>query len=259
MRAPGAAMTDRHPRFFAMVSLGLLLVVAVPEVRNVLADLDHFRVREVQVVGTERLTHDVVLARAALRSGASVWDDLTVMEARLGAHPLIRRVEVRRRLPDGLVFELEERTPVAFLPAPVLMPVDAEARLLPIGAIGRSLDLPLIQDNLDSPGGSVGITARQLRLLTSDLFRLREVDPSRYAVLSEISVDSVGDFLLHLGEPRVTIRYRTPLAPTRLREGISALRDALERHPERPPGSVDLRFQGQVVVRYADVQASPGG
>ena len=252
-------MIGSHPRFFPMVSLGLLLLIAVPEARSVLADLAPFRVREVEVLGMERLTRDVVLARAALRSGASVWDDLTPVEARLGAHPLIRRVEVRRRLPDGLIFELEERTPVAFLPVPVLTPVDAEARPLPIGAIGRSLDLPLIQVNLDSPGESTAMAPRQLRLLTADLLRLQEVDPSTYAALSEMSVDSAGDFLLHLGEPRVTIRYRTPLVPARIREGISALQDALQRRPGLAPGLVDLRFQGQVVLDYADAPASPGG
>ncbi len=253
-------MIGSHPRFFPMVSLGLLLLLlAVPEARSVLADLDCFRVREVEVLGMERLTRDVVLARAALRSGASVWDDLTAVEARLVAHPLIRTVEVRRRLPDGLIFELEERTPVAFLPVPVLTPVDAEARPLPIGAIGRPLDLPLVQVTLDAPGESTALTPRQLRLLTSDLLRLQEAEPSTYAALSEISVDLAGNFLLHLGEPRVTIRYRTPLVPARLKEGITALQDGLQRRPELAPGLVDLRFQGQVVLQYADALASPGG
>lgn len=247
---------NRRVRFFPAVSLGLLLLVAIPEVRSTLAGLEYFRVREVQVLGMANLTRDVVLAQAALRSRASIWDDLSPTEARLGAHPLIRRVEVRRSLPDRLIFEVEERRPVAFVPAPVLTPVDAEARPLPIDAMTRRLDLPLLQVSLGSPGESPEMTPEQLRQITSELARLEEVDPSRYASLSEISVDSVGDVLLHLGEPRVTIRYRAPLVPARLREGIRALQDALQRTPERIPSSVDLRFQGQVVVHFADAAAS---
>ena len=246
-------------RFFPAVTLGLLVLVAVPEIRTALAGLEYFRVREVEVLGTENLTRDAVLSHAALRPRANVWDDFSATEARLAAHPLVRTVEVQRELPDGLIIELEERRPVAFLPAPVLTPVDAEARLIPVPEVARRLDLPLLQSSVDAPGERVDLTPAQLRRLTSELAALREMDPASFASVSEVSIDAVGDILLHLGEPRVAIHYRAPLTPGHLNEADRVLRDALRRTPDRIPGRVDLRFRGQVVVQFVDVLANDGG
>ena len=246
-------------RFFPAVTLGLLLLVAVPEIRTALAGLEYFRVREVEVLGMDNLTRDAVLSQAALRPRASVWDDLSTTEARLAAHPLVRTVEVHREFPDGLIIELEERRPVAFLPTPVLTPVDAEARLLPVPEVARRLDLPLLQASVDAPGERVDLTPAQLRRLTSELATLREIDPASFASVSEVSIDAVGDILLHLGEPRVAIHYRAPLAPGHLREANRVLRDALRRTPDRIPGRVDLRFRGQIVVHFMDALANQGG
>ena len=246
-------------RFFPAVTLGLLVLVAIPEVRPALAGLEYFHVREVEVLGMENLTRGAVLSQAALRPRANVWDDLSTTEARLAAHPLVRTVEVRRDLPDRLIIELEERRPVAFVPAPVLTPVDAEARLLPVPDGARRLDLPLLQASLDAPGERVELTPAQLRRLTSELARLREMDPASFASVSEVSIDAVGDILLHLGEPRVAIHYRAPLAPGHLREADRVFRDALRRTPDRIPGRVDLRFRGQVVVHFVDTLANQGG
>ena len=246
-------------RFFPAVTLGLLLLVAVPEIRTALAGLEYFRVREVEVLGMENLTHEAVLSQVALRPRANVWDDLATAEARLAAHPLVRTVEVRRELPDGLIIELEERRPVAFVPAPVLTPVDAEARLLPVPEVARRLDLPLLQTSVDAPGERVDLTPAQLRRLTSELATLREMDPAGFASVSEASIDAVGDILLHLGEPRIAIHYRAPLAPGLLREADRVLRDALRRTPDRIPGRVDLRFRDQVVVHFVDALANQGG
>lgn len=245
-------MMRRPLGFFLAISLGMLLVLFAPLLRDAASELGLFEVREVSVLGAESLTHADVVAAARIQPGASIWDDLGSTALRVAAHPLVRAAEVRRQLPDRLIVEIQEREPVAFLPTPTLTPVDVEAQPLPMGAAGHRLDLPLVQPRRDAPGEAAELTPAQLRRLTSELSWIAEVDPSIHASVSEISLDSWGDVLLHLDSPRVVVRYRAPLAPVRLDEGLRVLADALERAPERTVVSVDLRFAGQVVVRYAD-------
>ncbi len=238
---------------FVTVSLGMLIVLEVPPVIRALSRAEIFRVVDVSVEGAQHLTQDEVLTAAAIPARMSIWDDMEPLAVRLRSHPLIREVRIRRQLPRRLVLEVWEREPVALLPRPTLMPVDREAHLLPISPVGRRMDLPLLQPRRDD-GEGTELTPVQLRELTSELSRLRELDPAVFALVSEVALDSWGDILVHLGQPRVTLRYRAPLVPARLSDGLLVLTDALEREPDRTLVSVDLRFADQVVVRFFDSQ-----
>ena len=239
---------------FVTISLGMLVVLEAPRVGRALSQAEMFRVVDVSVEGAQHLTRDEVLAAAAIPSRASIWDDMEPLAIRLRSHPLIREVRIRRRLPGRLVLEVREREPVALLPSPTLTPVDREAHLLPISPVGRRMDLPLLQPRRDAGAEGTELTPVQLRELTSELSRLGELDPAVLASVSEIALDSWGDILVHLGQPRVTLRYRAPLVPARLSDGLRVLTDALEREPDRMLVSVDLRFADQVVVRFSDSQ-----
>ena len=236
---------------FLTVAVGMMTVLGAPKLAGAISDLDLFRVVETTVEGAQLLTHDEVRSAAAIPAGASVWDEFETLVSRLEAHPLILSAHVRRRLPHELVLEIQEREPVALLPSPTLTPVDREAREIPITPAGRRMDLPIIQPRGGSAATDRELTPIQLRALTSELDRLRSADPMVLASISEIAMDSWGAVLLHLEHPRVTLRYRPPLAPERLAQGLRALGDALEREPGRQVVSVDLLFQDQVVVGFS--------
>lgn len=237
---------------FLTISLGMVFVLEAPRLGRALSQIEVFRVAEVAVEGAEYLTPDEILAAAAIPVGASVWDDLEPLAARLREHPLVREAKIRRRLPGKLVVEVDEREPVALVPNPTLTPVDREARFLPLSAAGRRLDLPLLQPRFEADGDTRELTPAQLGQLTSELSRLAELDPALHASVSEVGLDSWGHVLLHFDQPRVTLRYRAPLVPGRLNEGLRVLTDALEREPDKRLVSVDLRFADQVVVRFLD-------
>ncbi len=237
---------------FVTISLGMLIVLEAPRVAEAVARADVFRLIDVSVEGANFMTRDELLTTAALPMGGSIWESLDPAAARLGAHPLIREARLRRRLPGTLVVEVREREPVAFLPAPVLTPVDSDARLLPISPAERRLDLPILQPRVDGQGKGTELTPGQLRKLSKELVHLGELDPALLASVSEIALDSWGDVLLHLDQPRSALRYRAPLIPARLNDGLRVLEDALDREPGRELVSVDLRFPDQVVVRFAD-------
>src|SRR6185436_6494915 len=103
-----------------------------PTATNRLAHLDFFRVRRIELQGASHLSVEEAEEAVAIPQGSSVWDDPSEWEARLARHPLVREAHVERRLPRTLVLVVTERDPVALLPTPMLVPVDAEGRVLPL-------------------------------------------------------------------------------------------------------------------------------
>jgi cell division protein FtsQ len=76
----------------------------------------YFVVREVVVATSGRLGPAEVRGAAGITEGMSIWDvDARAAEARLRAHPWIRRAEVRRELPRRVTILVREESPLAIL------------------------------------------------------------------------------------------------------------------------------------------------
>jgi len=237
--------------FLLLATLGMVLAIEAERIHARLTELELFKVTAVTVEGLEYLTHDEILTVAAIPGDASLLDETTSIRARIEGHPGVRAVLVRRGWPGRLVLEVEERSPVALLPTPVLTPVDVEGRLLPIRAAEVRLDLPLLRPGRDQAPAGDRLTPLQLRRLAQEVQWLKELDATLLASVSEVGMDQWGDFLLHLAEPRVTLRYSGELTSSRLESALIVLADALQRLPNRRPEVVDLRFADQVVVRFS--------
>lgn len=229
----------------AVVTLGATAALLYGRAAEALTGMELFRVEGIEVEGTHYLERDEVVAWAALPPDLSLWDDLGPLEERLAVHPLVREVRVRRRLPRTLVVVLQERQPVALYPGPVLVPVDAEGRRLPIDPAAHRLDLPLL-----APGPDTRVLGPdELGVLAAEVARLAQLEPRMAASLSDAALDPWGDMELRLDPPGVVLHYRPPLTPAGLMQAARVLTDARERAPDRTITVVDLRFGGQVVVR----------
>lgn len=225
--------------------LGAGIAVGTP---LALRKIESFEVREVRLEGARFLDRTEAIRTAGIGAGASVWDDSSEWERRLGEHILVERAQVKRQLPNTLVLEVEESTPVALLPMPTLEPVDRHGRVLPIDPARYRLDLPVLQASAD-PARADFSSSTELKVLLGEVVRLREIDPELIRRASELAIDPRGDVIVRLFSPDVEIRYRPPIQATRLAEGLHALSDALKRTED--VRVVDLRFDGQVVVRGA--------
>ena len=226
------------------------MALAVDWLPDALAELDFFRARDFRVVGVRTLDEDSVLEVASIPPFVSVFDDPRPWEERLEKHPLIRQVVIKPRLPATLVITVEERTPVAFVASPVLEPVDRDGHVLPLDPGVHWLDLPLLR--------AAGTTAKELSasqvgVLATEVERLLADDPSFVAGVSEMSIDVRGDATATM-PGNVILRFRPPLTHRRLRDGLTALEDAIRRHPARRASVVDLRYADQVVVSYAGLR-----
>jgi hypothetical protein len=211
-------------------------------------DLEMFRVEDVEVRGLRYLEEAEVVALLDLEPETSVWTDKSRWHDRVAAHPLVKSVRVGRRLPDGLLITVTERTPIALGPTPTLEPMDSEGRRLPLDPAEFRLDLPVIHTARRPPRGSRHFPA-EVRKLAAEVEYLMATDTSFLQLVSSVSLTKGGAVAVRWTEPDVEFLLPPRAAPARLREGLSALADAAAREREGMPDAIDLRFADQVVVR----------
>jgi hypothetical protein len=228
-----------------VTAAGVVLVGRrVPEA---LAEAEVFRVRAVELEGARYLPLDHAIRAAAIRAGASVWDDPHQWEERLEGLALVRDARVRRRLPSTLVFVIVEEEPVAFVPTPVLEPVDRDGRYLPLDPAAHKLDLPVLRP---PAGDSARPSEARLRPLARAVDRMR-LEPIFHGRVSEVRAAPDGSLVVRWGaDPEVLFHLDPDVDAERIRRGMTVLAHALEAAPERRPSAVDLRWADQIVVRY---------
>ncbi len=215
---------------------------------DALATMDTFRVTHVEFHGLRFLTRTRALTDLHLASGASVWVDTDTLERRLEADPLVKRAQVRRKIPSTLVVDVTERQPVALVPTPTLEPVDAEGVRLPIDPARHHLDLPIMESPV-RPARAVPLLPSRARRLVAEVGQLLEADTAFHQMLSDVSEPDPNTVLARWTSPPVDFLLRPDTPPRRLREGLTVLADALGRDPDHPPTVIDLRYADQVVVR----------
>lgn len=242
------------------VVVTMVIALGVTWLPDALEDAEFFRVTEVTVQGTHYLHEARVKELLDLPPGASVWGDLEAWAARVRRHVLVEDAFVHRRLPDRLEVEVRERRPVALHPSPVLVPVDRKGRVLPLDLMEHRLDLPII---LPPPGAIHGTAdlegveeadPARIRSLAREVARLSEADPGFMALVSEVGMDSAGDMLLHLADPRAVIHYRGLASPHELRRSLRLLEHARGFREGEVPAVVDLRFDDRAILRFAEIE-----
>jgi hypothetical protein len=210
--------------------------------------MDTFLVADVQVTGLRYLREDAVVALLDLTPQSSVWSDTGVWTDRVLAHPLVQSARVVRRLPDGLRVEVTERMPIALAPTPTLEPIDAEGYRLPLDPAAYRLDLPVLSATRWPPEGA-RLVPEDVRRLVSEVEHLMAADTAFLQRVSSVAWTDRGAMVVSWTEPQVEFLLPPHTPPARLREGLGALADATSKTPDRPPVSIDLRFEDQVVVR----------
>ena len=235
-----------------LLGTACLAAVAVgwPQTAQWIRGMDTFKVARVDVAGVRYLSEEEVVELLEVEAGTSVWGDPSVWTDRVAAHPLVREARVTRRLPDGLFVEVSERVPVALAPTPALEPVDAEGYRLPIDPVQYRMDLPVIGTDATPPEGA-RLVPDEVRRLAAEVERLMAFDTAFSRAVSSVTWTDRGALVVSWTEPPVDFMVPPEAPPTRLREGVSALADAMGKRPDATPTAVDLRFEDQVVIRRA--------
>lgn len=197
-----------------------------------LRPLAFFHVRRVEVHGVRLLDPQVVVDRMRIDTTRSVWDDLSVWDARVRGHPQVADVEVERRLPGTIVVSVTEVEPVALVPgAGGFRAFDATGRALPVEPDVMPVDAPIV------PQRDTAVLAL--------LGRVRNAEPEVYARISEVRRGGKGELVVTMGE--LPVRATVDVTPARLAEILPVARD-LDRRGLRAK-ELDLRYRDQVVAR----------
>jgi cell division septal protein FtsQ len=203
-------------------------------VREGLRRLEFFRVRRVVIEGTRYAAPDEIVSRLRVDTTASIWDGVTPLVARVQAHPQVREVRIRRRLPGTLVVQVTERPPVARVNTPAgLVVTDAEGAALPVDPTAIDVDLPVVatRDTL------------VLRLLSE----VQAALPALYAQVSDARRGPEGAVVLDLASVRLLAA--TDVSTQRLAEALAVQQDLVTRG--RTAVELDLHFRDQVVARLS--------
>ena len=245
MTPPPPAITDTKPEPKApfdwrrwlgpgAVALGVVLLLLSPLWAPLfLRRMDFFRVRHVEVVGARYVNPRDVIERLRLDTSASVWDGDEAWRSRVGAHPLVREVELDRRLPGTLIVRLVEHVPVALVPSPAGFRVyDERGTSLPIDPTAADVNAPIL--------------ARADSALLRLLGGARRVAPALYARLSEIRREGGGRELLVVFDS-LPVRALADVTLQRLQDAELVEQDLARRRLR--PLELDLRYRDQVIAR----------
>ena len=198
--------------------------------------LAFFRVRTVEIVGARYVLPAELLERLKVDTLDSVWDAKGPLEARVKSHPLVRDVEIARRLPGTLVVRLQEHVPVALVATTNgFKAYDARGVALPIDPTAADVDAPI----LARPDTAL------LRLLGS----ARTEQPDLYGRVSEIRRERAGPGETDLVFMLDSLPVRAPSGVTlsRLAE-VELVEQDLARRRLRAI-ELDLRYRDQVIAR----------
>jgi cell division protein FtsQ len=227
----------------ALIATAVLIVLLVPIWGPMLLRrLSFFRVRRVEVAGVRYVEPREILDRLRIDTMASVWDDTEPLVARVSGHPLIRDVEIERRLPGTLVVRLVEHAPVALVATPNgFRAFDERGVALPIDPTVTDVNAPIM--------------ARVDTALLRFLADARLGAPGLYARLSEVRREptvagstlraSGGDVVLVLDS--VPVRAAPDITLERLTDIELVERDLARRRLR--PVELDLRYRDQVIAR----------
>jgi cell division protein FtsQ len=224
----------RARRWRIAAAAGILILVGSAPFwgPRLLAKLEFFRVRSVEIEGARYLAPESVLARLRVDTTMSVWGDLAPLERRVAEHPQVREVRIERRLPGTLVVHVAENLPVALVPAAEgFRTMDADGRTLPIDPSKMAVDLPI----LARPDTGV------LRLLGE----VQRDDPALFERISEVR--RVGKEELVLRLTTVPVRAMADVSVGRLAEVFPVEEDLARRG--LGVAELDLRFRDQVIAR----------
>jgi cell division protein FtsQ len=204
-----------------------------------------FAIEAVRIEGARLVPADSVEAASGIARASNLFRlDRGAAERRLAAHPWIASARVTRRPPRTAVVEVVERRPVALLAVGAWQAIDGEGRLIPISAIGERLELPLVTGCFLSDGLDTGRLKRAAEFLraveTQCDFLLRDV--------SEVHVGDPEDLLIYTVKSGTAVHLGAPAYEEKLERLLLVLEDLSGR--EAVPLSIDLRFDGQAIVRF---------
>ena len=115
------------------------------QLSDTLLSNSYFSVQEIKVRGGEKVGGSEIVAMAGMSHGMSIWKiHPEIIEKKVGKHPWVKRVLVRRELPRRVVIEVEERETRGIVVLGKLYYADSEGFVFKEVEEGENTDFPLL-------------------------------------------------------------------------------------------------------------------
>ncbi|MGD0337305.1 MAG: FtsQ-type POTRA domain-containing protein [Bacteroidota bacterium] len=179
---------------------------------------------------------------------------LTAIRERILQNAFIKEVTIRRDLPGDMVISVVERTPVAFINADQLISCDAEGIVMPHMMSAEVVNLPVISgiQNTERLQQGKAIEDTITREALTLLLYAAEIDSSVFQMISEVRPINDGEMVIYTTDCGIPVM----IGRGRIAEKIAILssfwKEVIRPGTSRSLESIDVRFQDQVVVRWAD-------
>jgi cell division protein FtsQ len=236
--------------FFA--AMGLLIAIAALSslfiyAYNVLVSRQYFEIKEISVRGLKELTEKEVLASADIKPAQNLLAINTdAIILRVAANQWVKNVYIGRELPNKLVLEVQERSPLALVKqGSDFYLMDGEGFVFKKMGKGDEVDLPILtginaQDKNKSP------------LFLSTLNLLKTISgSSQYAYLgtiSEIHIDDVFGLSL-ISDKGLYLKLGIGDFESKLKKLILVLADLEQRGMKNGYLCIDLSDESKATVQ----------
>lgn len=205
----------------------------------------HFTVREVKVLGAQRVKGEDIVVMSGLGPHTGIWStDPVELGRKVERHPWVKQALVRRELPARLTITVEEWSPGG------IVALDRLYYVADDGVIFKALDE---EDSVDLPfvtglrAAGLAPEAPDTRKKLSQVLELAHTVERTGLDLSEIRFRSGGGVVLYPVSYAVPFHMGWGDWDDKLRRLQWFLREFRER--EARFQAVDLSFKGQVVAR----------
>jgi cell division protein FtsQ len=235
--------------FFAAIGL-LLATVALSSLfiyaYNVIISRPYFEIKEISVRGLKELTEKEVLASAEIKPAQNLLAINTdAVIRRVTANQWVKNVYVGRELPNKLVLEVQERSPLALVKqGGDFYLMDGEGYVFKKLSKGDEVDLPILTGNVQDKTKSA--------FFLSTLNLLKTISGSgRYAYLgtiSEIHIDDIFGLSLITGNG-LYLKLGTGGFESKMKKLTLVLADLEQRGMKNGYLCVDLSDESKVTVQ----------
>jgi len=212
------------------------------------------RVAGVGVIGTRMLQPSEIVNASGIARGSRLFSvDLAAVRRKVEQNPYIRTASVQRDAPNRITITVEEREPIAIVAGSRMLYLDTAGYVLPATRTGQALDLPLITCVPPAPDFVPGkqVAADGVRQALAVLKMAQKIGGESYHRISEIRVDGEHDLLFYTAEYGIPVLIGHGDEAAKLLALDGFWKDVVRHRGARGLEYVDLRFEDQVVVRWA--------
>jgi len=211
---PGAAgRLVAFPRNVIRVVWGVIVVLGIAVgvtwgVYHYTITSPRFAVKEVQVTGAIRTSHDDILKLGNFSLGDNLFKlDTAAIESRLVKDPWVRQAHVTRGLPTTLHVEIEEREAAAMaVIAGQLVLVTRQGEPFKEASVEDPSDLPSITGvTLDDRPRDSGLEKQRLAVAMEVLHHYSQVKLSRVYPPQEVHLTPGGEVVLMVGQKGIAL------------------------------------------------------